>query len=99
MEIAVSGALIYRKALGNSDHPLRLSVREGATIMQVLFLLAESQGEDFKKLVFEQGNPEKVKKTVTFHLNGTPHWNLPRQLATPVHDGDALELIPMMTGG
>ena len=99
MEVSVSGVLMYRKVLGDRDQPLRLRVSEGTTIMQLLLLLSEKLGENFTKLVFEQGNVEKVKKTVTFQLNGNPHWNLPQQLETKLHGGDEIFLIPMMTGG
>jgi hypothetical protein len=98
MEIQVSGALSFRKLLGD-DHPLRLEIESGTTIEGLLGILGAMLGEPFTRLVFASGSGGRIKNTVLFLLNGTPHWNLPERLATTLQHGDTLRLTPMMTGG
>ncbi|MFV0439021.1 MAG: MoaD/ThiS family protein [Desulfopila sp.] len=97
MIIHVRGALMFHQLLGDQQ-PVHLEVPEGATIVEVLQLLAGTSGASFGRLVFEAGTDDKVKSGISFVVNGFSHWNLAGQLNHRLTEGDEL-LLPMLTGG
>ena len=96
MRISVTGTQVFRQLLG-VQHPVHLDVAQG-TIEDGLVLLASRYGRPLERMIFEPGK-RQLKSSIMVLVNGAPHWNLPQRLATPLKDGDAIELRPMAAGG
>ena len=72
-------------------------LREGASISDLMSLLAEKYGEPFKKEVYETGM-EDLKTGFVLTVNGTLMGQL-NGIKTKLREGDEVSLMSLATGG
>ncbi len=72
-------------------------LREGASISDLMNLLAEKYGESFKKEVYETGM-EDLKTGFVLTVNGTLMGQL-NGIKTKLREGDEVSLMSLATGG
>jgi len=70
---------------------------EKAKLVDLLLLLAESYGKEFKEYVFDPSG-SAIKKWVVILVNGEPLDQL-QGLVTELNGGDLVEVIPIVSGG
>jgi molybdopterin converting factor small subunit len=90
MQLAVVAYPPYRDGLG--AEPLCLDVPDGATLREVLRLLARRSSE-FSEYANARGD-EWLWGQLLVHVRGEMV-----RLDDPLHDGDRLELLPPIAGG
>ena len=75
----------------------QVHLKDDASLIDLLSMLAEKYGDAFKKSVYEPKDPD-LKPFYILSLNGVM-LNQLKGLETPLKDGDHLVFLPVVTGG
>ena len=75
----------------------QVELKDDASLVDLLSLLAEKHGEPFKKTVYEPKDPD-LKPYYILSVNGVL-LNQLNGIETKLKDGDRLILMPVVTGG
>lgn len=75
-----------------------LEIGEGASLGDLLFMLAEKYGEPFKKAVYEPGGSD-VKQSFIITVNGYLLNQLSDGVQTKLKHGDHVILMSIVSGG
>ncbi|MCS7124329.1 MAG: MoaD family protein [Candidatus Bathyarchaeota archaeon] len=82
----------------HSGREEEIEIPEGASLGDVLFMLAEKYGEPFKKAVYEPGSSD-VKQTFIITVNGYLLNQLDSGVKTKLKHGDHIILMSIVSGG
>ena len=77
--------------------PEQVQLKDDASLVDLLSILAEKHGDSFKKSVYEPKDTD-LKPYYILSLNGVM-LNQLKGLETPLKDGDRLVFLPVVTGG
>ena len=77
--------------------PEQVQLKDDASLVDLLSILAEKHGDSFKKSVYEPKDTD-LKPYYILSLNGVM-LNQLKGLETPLKDGDHLTFLPVVTGG
>jgi molybdopterin synthase sulfur carrier subunit len=77
--------------------PEQVQMKDGASLVDLLSMLAEKHGDPFKKSVYEPNDPD-LKPYYILSVNGVL-LNQLKGLETQLKDGDHLVFMPVVTGG
>ena len=77
--------------------PEQVQLKDDASLVDLLSILAEKHGDSFKKSVYEPKDTD-LKPYYILSLNGEM-LNQLKGLETPLKDGDHLTFLPVVTGG
>ena len=77
--------------------PEQMHLKDDASLVDLLSMLAEKHGDAFKKSVYEPPDTD-LKPYYILSLNGVM-LNQLKGLETPLKDGDHLTFLPVVTGG
>jgi MoaD family protein len=86
------------KEIIRSGREEKLEIAEGATLGDLLFMLAEKYGEPFKKAVYEPGSSD-VKQSFIITVNGYLLNQLNSGIETKLKHGDHIILMSIVSGG
>lgn len=86
------------RELIHSGREEEIEIPEGASLGDVLFMLAEKYGEPFKKAVYEPGSSD-VKQTFIITVNGYLLNQLDSGVKTKLKHGDHIILMSIVSGG
>jgi len=75
----------------------QVQLKDDASLVDLLSMLAEKHGDAFKKSVYEPADTD-LKPYYILSLNGVM-LNQLQGLETPLKDGDHLVFLPVVTGG
>lgn len=96
MPVNVRGYLTYKDMIGVQSIPVPDG--EILTVLDVLNQLAEHLGEEFSDSVFDH-QTQALGEHVAVIINGRSYHNLPKNLNTPLQDGDEVAIFPPLAGG
>lgn len=82
----------------HSGREEELDMPEGASLGDLLFMLAEKYGEPFKKAVYEPGGTD-VKQSFIITVNGYLLNQLENGVQTKLKHGDHIILMSIVSGG
>ncbi|MEM0057756.1 MAG: MoaD family protein [Candidatus Bathyarchaeia archaeon] len=82
----------------HSGREEELDMPEGASLGDLLFMLAEKYGEPFKKAVYEPGGAD-VKQSFIITVNGYLLNQLENGVQTKLKHGDHIILMSIVSGG
>lgn len=82
----------------HSGREEELDMPEGASLGDLLFMLAEKYGEPFKKAVYEPGGAD-VKQSFIITVNGYLLNQLENGVQTKLKHGDRIILMSIVSGG
>lgn len=82
----------------HSGREEELDMPEGASLGDLLFMLAEKYGESFKKAVYEPGGTD-VKQSFIITVNGYLLNQLENGVQTKLKHGDHIILMSIVSGG
>jgi molybdopterin converting factor small subunit len=77
--------------------PEQMHLKDDASLVDLLSMLAEKHGDAFKKSVYEPPDTD-LKPYYILSLNGVM-LNQLKGLETPLKDGDHVTFLPVVTGG
>jgi MoaD family protein len=86
------------KEIIRSGRVEELEVAEGASLGDLLSMLAEKYGESFKKAIYEPGSPD-AKQSFIITVNGYLLNQLSQGIETKLKHGDHIILMPIVSGG
>jgi MoaD family protein len=86
------------KEIIHSGREDELEVPEGATLSDLLSILAEKYGDPFKRTVYEPGGAD-VKQSFIITVNGYLLNQLADGVYTKLKHGDHVILMPIVSGG
>ena len=75
----------------------KLELKDDASVGDLLFLLAEKHGENFKKAIYEPSGRD-LKSNFILTVNGLL-LNQLNGIETKLKDGDRVALMPIVSGG
>lgn len=85
------------KALIGAEKAGNIEIKDGASVNDLLLLLAEKYGEPFKKAIYEP-NSSDLKPNFILTVNGLL-LNQLRGTDTRLKEGDRIVLMPIVSGG
>jgi MoaD family protein len=91
------GYIGHIKNIINSGREEEIEVRDGASVADLLVLLAEKYGEPFRKAFYDKGS-EDVKPNYIITVNGFL-LNQLEGVKTKLKHGDLVTLLPIVSGG
>jgi molybdopterin synthase sulfur carrier subunit len=85
------------KALIGAEKAETIEIKDGASLGDLLLLLAEKYGDAFKKTIYEP-NGSDLKPNFILTVNGFLLNQLPG-ISTRLKEGDRIVLMPIVSGG
>ena len=96
MKITIKGFLTLKEIMG-SQAVVDVNL-EVLTVEDLLYVLANKYGEDFKKMIFDP-KTHTLNRDVRVLINGGHYSHLPEKLKTRLREGDEVFLFPAIAGG
>lgn len=97
MQVIVEYLGYIKQTLGITQ-PENVELKPEASSRDLLTLLANKHGEQFKKAVYDPKEPNSLKPYHILAVNGLMI-NLLNGLDTKLKDGDRVAVMPVVTGG